>query len=136
VFLRVVFVTLALALAYAVLDWATRPTHSAALPAVEPVSDSATPLVMYSLTTCAPCKVRAAELHAAGVPFTEYKIDIDADARARLEAKLRVQTPANGVVGTPIFEIADQLIFGNPAVPELQQRLGGAGGKPFSFFRS
>ena len=138
-FLRVLLVMSVLALAYAVIDWATRPSRVPAplVPAVATADSGALHLVMYSLTTCAPCKVRAAELRTAGVPFTEHMIDVDRDARARLEDKLRTQMPAGGAVGTPVFEIAGELIFGNPPVAELQQRLGGrGGGQPFSFFRS
>lgn len=132
-FLRVLMLLSAVAMIYAVHDWATRPaTVPAASAAVQ--ESGALQLVMYGTTTCAPCKVRAAELRAAHVPFTELMIDRDDAARRTLETKLRASQPPGTSIGTPIFEVGGELVFGNPTVPELQRLLGG--GKSVSFFRS
>ena len=133
-FLRVLMLLGVVAMVYAVHDWYTRPARSASIAAPAAADSGALQLVMYGTTTCAPCKVRAAELHAAGVPFTEYMIDRDNDARLRLEAKLRATQPPGTSIGTPIFEVGGDLVFGNPTVPELQRLMGG--GKSVSFFRS
>ena len=137
-FLRVLVLLGAVAMIYAVHDWLSRPGRDAPAATIATQDSGAVQLVMYGTTTCAPCKVRAAELRAAGVAFTELMIDRDDAARQSLEAKLRVSQPPGTSVGTPIFEVGGELVFGNPTVPELQRLLGSTSGagKGVSFFRS
>ena len=76
-------------------------------------------LIMYSLTTCGYCKQKVKELNSAGIPFTEYFIDKDANKRKELYEKMaRAGFPAQGY-GTPLFDAYGHMLPNNPSLAKI-----------------
>ncbi len=80
-------------------------------------------VIMYALTTCGFCQVRARELTAAGIPFTEYFIDRDADRRTELQAKLQRAGLPPRQYGTPIMDVHGRLLPDNPSLEDIRRVL-------------
>lgn len=80
-------------------------------------------VIMYSLTTCGYCKAKARELQAAGIAYSEYYIDKDADRRNELNRKLeQAGFPPRGY-GTPILDVHGTLLPNNPSLESIRRHL-------------
>lgn len=78
-------------------------------------------LIMYSLTTCGYCKIKAKELRAASIPYTEYYLDRNQQKWDELEEKLaKARYPTlSGNYGTPLFDAYGFIVYNNPSIDKL-----------------
>ena len=97
-------------LAIALLNW---PMSAAELPA-----DGSAPLVqIYTTKSCGYCKLLRRYLNARNIPYADYDIDANADARRAFHAA--------GAQGVPLVVIGAQRIQGfNPVA--IERALGSA----------
>jgi glutaredoxin len=80
-------------------------------------------VVMYSLTSCPYCGTLRGRLTHAGIPFTEYFIDID-ETRSRQFTELLVTRGLSpSVAGTPTLMVNGALLLNNPSMDEIKRRL-------------
>ena len=61
-----------------------------------------------------------------GVRYSEYVIDQDTAAEARLNDRLQRAGLGNGAIGTPIIEVNGTLLPNNPGFGEIGRHLSGA----------
>ena len=73
-------------------------------------------VIMYSLTTCGSCKIKARELRDVGIAFKEYYIDQDTARHTELNAKLTEAGYEPRGYGTPIIDVHGWILLGNPSV--------------------
>ncbi|WNN93684.1 NrdH-like glutaredoxin [Arthrobacter phage CallinAllBarbz] len=66
----------------------------------------ASKIIIYSSTTCQPCRVLSLRLDRAGISHDVIKLDTDADALAALKARLGVD-----IVHTPTVEVDGQIVM-------------------------
>jgi len=80
--------------------------------ASEPAADGVTPLVqIYTTKSCGYCKLLRRYLNARGIPYADYDIETNRDARLAFEAA--------GAQGVPLVVIGGQRIQGfNPVAIE------------------
>ncbi|MFA7388148.1 MAG: glutaredoxin family protein [Thiohalobacteraceae bacterium] len=81
-------------------------------------------IIMYSLTTCGYCKQKGRELKAAGIGFTEYFIDRDADRREELNRKLEQSGLPPQRYGTPIMDVRGTMLPNNPSLDVIRRYMG------------
>ena len=82
-------------------------------------------VIMYSLTTCGFCKRKAREMRGAGIEFTEYFIDQDADRRAELNRKLEQAGLPRRSYGVPILDVHGAMLPNNPSLAAIKSHLEG-----------
>jgi hypothetical protein len=80
-------------------------------------------VIMYSLTTCGYCKLKARELDDAGISYQEYFIDKDGKRRDELTAKLQHAGFAPRNWGTPILDVKGVMLPNNPSLKKIQGSL-------------
>jgi hypothetical protein len=81
-------------------------------------------VIMYSLTTCGYCKQKKGEMESAGIAFTEYFIDTDAERRDELNRKLEQSgLPPRGY-GVPILDVHGTMLPNNPSLKTIRQHMG------------
>jgi uncharacterized membrane protein YhaH (DUF805 family)/glutaredoxin len=83
-------------------------------------------IVMYSLSTCGFCAEKRRQFDSMGVRYSEYIIDQDAAAEARLNDRLQRAGLGNGAIGIPIIEVNGTLLPNNPGFGEIGRHLSGA----------
>ena len=83
-------------------------------------------IVMYSLSTCGFCAEKRRQFDSMSVRYSEYIIDQDAAAEARLNDRLQRAGLGNGAIGTPIIEVNGTLLPNNPGFGEIGRHLSGA----------
>lgn len=71
------------------------------------MSETTAPVIIYSTTWCAYCKMVKAYLSDKGVPWVEKLVDTDSDAHAELMEKT-----GGNFRGVPVTEINGNLILG------------------------
>lgn len=80
-------------------------------------------VIMYSMTTCGYCKQKTRELEAAGIAYTEYFIDTDAERRDELNRKLEQSgLPPRGY-GVPIMDVCGTMLPNNPSLKTIRQHM-------------
>lgn len=80
-------------------------------------------VIMYSLTTCGYCKQKRRELEAAGIAFTEYFIDKDADRRNELNLKMEQSGLPPRRYGTPILDVHGTMLPNNPSLETIRRHI-------------
>jgi glutaredoxin len=80
-------------------------------------------IIMYSLTTCGYCKLKARELDEAGISYQEYFIDKDSGRRDELTAKLQQAGFAPRSWGTPILDVKGVMLPNNPSLKKIREYL-------------
>jgi glutaredoxin len=80
-------------------------------------------VIMYSLTTCGYCKLKARELDEAGISYQEYFIDKDGKRRDELTAKLQQAGFAPRSWGTPILDVKGVMLPNNPSLKKIREYL-------------
>ena len=80
-------------------------------------------VIMYSLTTCGYCKQKRRELESAGVAFTEYFIDQDADRRNELNRKMEQSGLPPQRYGTPILDVHGTMLPNNPSLETIRRHM-------------
>lgn len=83
-------------------------------------------IIMYSLSTCGFCAEKRRQFDSIGVRYTEYLIDEDASAEARLNDRLHRAGLGGGAIGTPIIEVNGTLLPNNPGFGEIGRHLSRA----------
>ena len=76
-------------------------------------------LIMYSLTSCGNCKVKAKELKAAGIPYVEYYIDKDQDRNDELKEKMFSSESSGKGYNFPVFDAYGYMLLNNPSLTEI-----------------
>lgn len=80
-------------------------------------------VIMYGMTTCGHCKVKARELHDLGIAYTEYDVDVDSDRNREYYSKLREAGYESGHDGVPSFDVHGVIMTENPPIAEIQKVL-------------
>lgn len=82
---------------------------------------------MFSLSTCGYCAEKRRLFERMGVRYTEYIIDTDPAAEARLEQRLRsAGLSSSDALGTPIIDVNGTFLPNNPDLEEIARHLSGA----------
>lgn len=90
---------------------------------VEAVAGAHDEVTMYSLTTCGYCKQKRRELESAGIAFTEYFIDTDAEHRDALNRKMEQSGLPPRRYGTPILDVHGTMLPNNPSLETIRQHM-------------
>jgi glutaredoxin len=80
-------------------------------------------VIMYSLTTCGYCKLKASELDEAGIFYKEYFIDKNVKRRDELTTKLKQAGFAPKSWGTPILDVKGMMMPNNPSLKKIREYL-------------
>lgn len=81
---------------------------------------------MFSLSTCGYCAEKRRLFERMGVRYTEYIIDTDPAAEARLEQRMRsAGLSASNALGTPIIDVNGTFLPNNPDLEEIARHLSG-----------
>jgi hypothetical protein len=80
-------------------------------------------LVMYSLTTCGNCMLKARQLKARGVRFDEYFIDQNKARDVEMWDKLRRAGYSRQSIGTPVFDAGGFMLPDNPSLDSIDKAM-------------
>lgn len=81
-------------------------------------------VIMYSLSDCGYCVQKRKELHAAGIPFVEYFIDLEPARLEEWNNKVASLGFTDGTfIGTPTFDVNGTILPNNPPLEEIRRHL-------------
>lgn len=80
-------------------------------------------IIMYSLTTCAHCKLMAGALQNANIAFTKRFIDTDESAKNEMYQKLKKAGVSSRTIGMPTLDVCGKMMPDNPGLTAVRLNL-------------
>lgn len=77
-------------------------------------------VIMYSLTTCGYCVLKAKELHKENIDFIEYYIDENQELEQELNNKMAEAGYKPRAFGTPVLDVNGMMLPDNPPIEKIR----------------